>query len=71
MRKIRSHQIPGISVQEVLDEFNERASEFGVFQESDIISVSALPATRAIQVLTATGAVPAKVEVVITYWANE
>ncbi len=65
MRKLRSYQIPGANVQKVLDEFNERQHEFGIEEESDVVSVSALPATRP------QGSVDATVEVVIVYWSAE
>lgn len=70
MRKLKSFQIPGTSVQEVLDEFNERAEEFGV-SERDIVSVSAMPAVSKIKIATPTGTTEPRVEVVIVYWANE
>jgi len=70
MRKLKCFQVSGPSVQEVLDEFNERAEEFGV-GEKDIVSVSAMPPTLGIKVATSKGTVDPKVEVVIVYWANE
>jgi hypothetical protein len=38
VRKLKCLQMSGNSVQEVLDEFNERRMEFGVTEESDVIS---------------------------------
>jgi hypothetical protein len=70
MRKLKCHQIPGLTVQEVLDEFNERAQEFGV-KERDIVTVSALPPTTGIKIATSTGSADPKVEVVIVYWADK
>ncbi len=70
MRKLRCFQVAGISVQEVLDEFNERSSEFGV-QEEGIVSVSALPLTREVKVHTGNGMKDASIEVLIVYWADE
>ena len=67
MRKLKCFQIAGVHVQEVLDEFNERRQEFGVADE-DIVSVSALPPTRAAKIATSKGSTEAKVEVVIVYW---
>lgn len=69
MRKLKCFQISGLSVQDVLDEFNERAAEFGV-KESDIITVSALPPTLGTKIAHSTGTKDPKVEVVIVYWAN-
>ena len=55
---------------DVLDEFNERAEEFGV-TEKDIISVTALPAKPgAVIVKNGTKPVNSIVQVVITYWAD-
>ena len=69
MRKLRCFQIGGLSVQEVLDEFNERREEFGI-PDGDIVSVSALPPTAAISIAQPEGSkkLP-KVEVVIVYWS--
>ena len=69
MRKLRSFQIAGLNVQEVLDEFNERAGEFGV-REGDIITVSAMPPTKDTKIATHAGSASANVEVVIVYWAD-
>jgi hypothetical protein len=69
MRKLMCKQIQGLSVQDVLDEFNERHREFGIESESDIVSVSAMPPTaRNIKFATLTGLTDPKVEVVIVYW---
>jgi len=57
-------------VQEVLDEFNERAVEFGI-EEKDIVSVSALPPTLGVKIGTSKGLRNPNVEVVIVYWSNE
>ena len=70
MRKLKCFQVSGLNVQEVLDEFNERAEEFHV-SESDIVSVSALPPTMDTKISIPKGTADPKVEVVIVYWANE
>ena len=70
MRKLKCYQIKGLTVQEVLDEFNERSEEFGI-GEHDILSVSAMPPTLGIKPATPKGTTDPKVEVVIVYWANE
>ncbi len=69
MRKLKCFQVSGLTIQEVLDEFNERAQEFGV-RESDIVTVSALPPTLGMKIGTPTGTADPKVEVVIVYWAD-
>lgn len=71
MRSIKCHQASGITVQEVLDEFNERATEFGIKGEGDIISVSAMPPMPGTKLATSTGTADAKVHVVVFYWSNE
>ena len=70
MRKLRCFQISGVSVQELLDEFNERSEEFGVTDEADIVTVSAMPTTHGIPTVTKDGSVAPKIEVVIVYWSN-
>ena len=70
MRKLKCQQMLGLTVQEGLDEFNERAQEFGI-KESDIVTVSALPPTLGIKIGTSTGSVDPKVDVVIVYWADK
>jgi hypothetical protein len=66
MRKLKCFQVSGLNVQEVLDEFNERADEFHV-SESDIVSVSALPPTMGTKISTPKGTAAPKVEVVIVW----
>lgn len=70
MRKLKCFQVSGLTVEGVLDEFNERVEEFGI-KESDILSVSALPPTLGTKLAAPTGTANPKVEVVIVYWANE
>ena len=70
MRKLKCFQVSGLYVQEILDEFNERAGEFNI-PESDIISVSAMPPTVGAKISTPEGTKDPKVEVVIFYWAND
>lgn len=70
MRKLKCFQVPGLTVKDVLDEFNERAEEFGV-KEADIVSVSALPPTLGTKPPTPTITANPKVEVVIVYWSDK
>lgn len=70
MRQLKCLQMPGITVQEVLDEFSERMNEFGIV-ESDVVSVSTHPPTLNVKVATPTGTADPKVEVVIVYWADD
>ncbi len=70
MRKLKCFQISGLSVQEVLDELNERAAEFGL-GEDDIVSVSAMPPTLGTKIATPHGTADPKLEVLIVYWGNE
>lgn len=69
MRKLKCFQVHGLSVSEVLDEFNERAEEFGV-KERDIISVSTLPPDPKQVAVVREGETAPKVQVVIAYWAD-
>lgn len=71
MRKLRCFQVPGVSAAEVLDEFNERAEEFGVQDENDIVSVSIGPPTTGIEIANPGGSVRANVEVTIVYWSED
>jgi hypothetical protein len=70
MRKLKCFQVSGLTVQDVLDEFNERVEEFGV-KESDVVSVSALSPTLGTKLATSTGTTNPKVEVVIVYWSKD
>jgi hypothetical protein len=71
MRKLKCFQIGGQSVQEVLDEFNERRGEFGI-PDSDILSINAMPATSTVKQAQPDGSTKLpKVEIVIVYWSND
>ena len=70
MRKLKCFQVSGLTVQDILDEFNERAEEFRV-TEHDVVTVSALRPTLAAKTATPSGMAAPKVEVVIVYWASE
>ena len=67
MRKLRCFQVPGVSVAEVLDEFNERSEELGVQGEDDIISVSVGAAVPDIPIVGPGGTVRPDVGVTIFY----
>ena len=73
MRRLKCFQVSAMTVEEVLDEFNERASEFGIHDEEDIVSVSALPPTLGTKLPSPRGPTlrDPKVEVVIVYWADQ
>ncbi len=71
MRKLKCHQVRGMYVQEILDEWNERAEELGLVSESDILSVSTSPPTLTTKVMTPKGDKEPVVEVTIVYWADE
>ena len=71
MRKLKCFQVGCQYVQEALDEFNERRQEFGV-PDSDILSISAMPATLMIpQAQPGGGTKLPRVEVVIVYWSDK
>jgi hypothetical protein len=70
VRKLRCQQWGSRSVQQALDEFDERREEFGI-EDSDIISVSALPPTENIPIaIPGGGTEMPKVEVVVVYWSD-
>lgn len=69
MRILRSHETIGLSVQEVLQEFNERASEFGITEEN-LVSVSVNPPRHAIQILDGDKTKEAKVQITFIYWSD-
>ena len=46
MKKLSCFDLHGISVDEVVAEFNERHDEFGITKETDIVSISVRPATQ-------------------------
>jgi len=72
MRKLKCFQAIGLAVEDVLDEFNERAEEFGIVSEKDIVSISAMPPTTGAKIATGKGRIAdPKVEVVIVFWTNE
>jgi hypothetical protein len=70
VRKLKSLQIPGLSVEEVLEEFNERVGEHGIVNESDVLSVSVMPNTTGLSINTGRTTGKAKVEVVIVFWSR-
>lgn len=71
MRKLQCKQVSGVWVQEVLDEFNDRRQEFGI-ADSDILSVSVIPATSETPIMRPDGTKGKPlVEVVIVYWDND
>jgi hypothetical protein len=67
---LKCYQVSGLTVEEILDEFNDRREEFGI-AENDIVSISALPPSLGIKVATPTGSEDPKVEVVIVYWSDK
>lgn len=72
MRKLRCKEVQGTSVGELLDEFNERAEEFGITSEDEIVSVSVMPpAYPGVKVHDGTTVRDPRVMVVIVYWSNE
>jgi hypothetical protein len=71
MRKVKCFDLPGISMQEVLDEFNERRlGEFGI-KDDDIISVSVRACTEIRKIERGKGPENAQVVVSIVYWGDE
>jgi hypothetical protein len=69
VRKIKCKEVHGISVEEVLDEFNERRQEFGV-KDADVISVSVRAADKPTNIHTTGGPKQSTVIVTIFYWSD-
>jgi hypothetical protein len=69
MRKLRSIETFGLSVQEILSEFNERAGEFGVTEEN-LVSVNVTTPSRPIKMLGDGKIKEAAVQVTIIYWSD-
>lgn len=69
MRKLRSIESVGLSVQEILSDFNERAGEFGVTEEN-LVSVNVGPPRHAIKIMDGDKTTEAKVQVTIIYWSD-
>lgn len=69
MRNLRCYEVTGLSVTEILSEFNERADEFGVTEEN-LVSVSAMAPTRPMKILDGGEIKEARVQVAIVYWSD-
>ena len=72
MRNIRWKAVHAIYEEDVLLEFNERRDEFGINDESDIISISVQPAGENAPLVTHDGeSRKPNYRVTIFYWSNE
>jgi hypothetical protein len=69
MRKLRCHEAVGLNVDEILNEFNERASEFGITEES-VVSVNVTTPRHGIKILDGRETKDARVQVTIVYWSD-
>lgn len=69
MRKLRCYEVMGLSVSEVLSDFNERADELGVTEEN-LVSVSAMAPSRPMKILDGGKTKDATVQVTIVYWSD-
>jgi hypothetical protein len=72
MRKVACKDVGGLSVEDVLQEFNERREEFGI-EDEDIISISTRAAGEGEErkIAMSKGTALAKVIVTIFYWSSE
>jgi len=70
MRKVECKDIHGVTVEEVLAEFNERRAEFNI-GEKDLISMSVRDAGKPMSIHTEGGSKKSTVVVTIFYWATE
>jgi hypothetical protein len=72
MRKIGYFDLHGVTVEEIVDEFNERRNEFGITEETDIISMSVRPAIEPNKLPQPDRSFKeSKVVVTIFYWQND
>ena len=72
MRKIQSLDIPGVTVDDVLNEFNERHNEFGITKKSDVISINIRPATKPSKIAQPDGGTKdSQVIVTFFYWGKK
>lgn len=69
MRKLRSIETVGLSVQEILSDFNERAGEFGVTEEN-LVSVNVTTPSRPMKMLDDHKIREATVQVTFVYWSD-
>jgi hypothetical protein len=69
MRKLRCYEVAGLSVSEILSEFNERADEFGVTEEN-LVSVSVTEPKSPLKILDGDKIRDTRVQVTIVYWSN-
>jgi hypothetical protein len=71
MRKIACYDIHGLTVEGILDEFNQRrVEEFGI-ADDDVISMSVREATAPFNIHTPDEGKKSKVVVTIFYWVHE
>jgi hypothetical protein len=74
MRKLHTFEAHANTVTEVVEEFNGRADEFGVSDESDVVSVTAYPYSGNIGIhdpKAEGGSRKATLIVAIVFWAEE
>jgi hypothetical protein len=68
MRQLQCFEAVGLTVQDVLDQFNAQAKD--ELEEKDILSVSVFPPPLETGLGAAGGTNAAQVSVVIVYWAS-
>lgn len=72
MRQLRCLETQGLSVQEVLEDFNDRAHGFGIRDEKDIVSVNVGPPTApAVKIFDGEESRTATCTVTIVYWSEQ
>jgi hypothetical protein len=70
MRNVKCFDLHGITVEDVLNEFNERRGEFKV-HKGDIISMSTRTPVEPVTIATKSGSEKSTVIVTIFYWTDE
>lgn len=66
MKKIHSLDLHGVTVDDILNEFNTRHDEFGIGKKSDLISINVRPDTKP-QKISVNGGDAQDSEVVVTF----
>ncbi|MFZ5856735.1 MAG: hypothetical protein ACOYZ6_07890 [Chloroflexota bacterium] len=71
MRNIGVLDLHGVTVEEVIEEFNDRQMELGIVHETEIISINVRPETNPRRIAQPDGAIKeSSVVVTIFYWKN-
>lgn len=70
MRVLKCREAHGISVDELLGEFNERREEFGITDESQIVSVTTRTPKISLPVSLGRETVESQVVLTVVFWSD-